>query len=109
MEGIRGVGEKGEEIKKVRGKGEGDEAERCTTEYPGYVTSPSGPHLPSARAKYPRASCSYHLLYLEVRRCFPAEVLSHQGGTIHLCPLGKEGAGYLGCRRLWHLHWLPRA
>lgn len=27
MEGIRGVGEKGEEIKKVRGKGEGDEAE----------------------------------------------------------------------------------
>lgn len=32
MEGIRGVGEKGEEIKKVRGTGEGDEAERVDKE-----------------------------------------------------------------------------
>ena len=32
MEGIRGVGVKGEEIKKIRGKGEGDEAERVDQE-----------------------------------------------------------------------------
>ena len=59
----------GPELKEMR--------QRCTMEYPGYVTSPSGPHLPSVRAKYPWASWSYHLLCLEVRRCFPAEVLSH--------------------------------
>lgn len=69
--------------------------QRCTMEYPGYVTSPSGPHLPSVRAMYPYLIVLSPSL-LGGEKVFPSGGIESLGGTIHLLSTGERRCWILG-------------